>query len=136
MQECEMSQVPSDETQPQAPLADTGNTIGVLRRREIEARIVAPLIAAMGDGFGREAVAQVARETIIRIARAQGGSWPSGWEVPIWPLLSARLTPGRRTMRCGSRWSSALPTSSALMSRAVAMRSCIGRWVFRNSAHS
>ena len=54
------------------PLPDTGNSIGVLRRREIEARILAPLIEAMGDAFGREAVLQVARDTIVRIAREQG----------------------------------------------------------------
>jgi hypothetical protein len=56
----------------QAPLPDTGNSIGVLRRREIEARIVAPLLEALGAEFGREAVLQVARETIVRLAREQG----------------------------------------------------------------
>lgn len=53
-------------------LPDTGNSIGVLRRREIEARIVAPLLDALGAEFGREAVLRVARETVIRIAREQG----------------------------------------------------------------
>jgi hypothetical protein len=51
---------------------DTGNMIGVLRRREIEARIVAPLLDALGAEFGRDEVLRVARETIIRVAREQG----------------------------------------------------------------
>jgi hypothetical protein len=45
---------------------DTGNTIGVLRRREIEARIVAPLLDALGAEFGRDDVLRVARETIMQ----------------------------------------------------------------------
>jgi predicted ArsR family transcriptional regulator len=51
---------------------DHGNSIGVLRRREIEARIVAPLLEALGQTFGHDAVRQVARDTIVRIAREQG----------------------------------------------------------------
>ena len=53
--------------------ADTLNTkIGVLTRREVEARILAPMLDAMGDVFGRERVLEVMRDTIIRIARKQG----------------------------------------------------------------
>jgi hypothetical protein len=48
------------------------NDIGVLKRREIEARILAPLLAALGEAFGRERVLDVAREAIVRIAREQG----------------------------------------------------------------
>ena len=52
---------------------DTLNAkIGVLTRREVEARILAPVIAAMGDEFGREEVLAVMRKTIISIAREQG----------------------------------------------------------------
>lgn len=46
--------------------------IGVLTRRETEARILIPIIEALGTAFGREAVIAVIRETIIDIARAQG----------------------------------------------------------------
>jgi hypothetical protein len=53
-------------------LPDTGNSIGVLRRREIEARIVAPLLEALGAEFGSDDVLRVARETIIRVAQEQG----------------------------------------------------------------
>jgi hypothetical protein len=48
------------------------NAIGVLTRREIEARILAPLLEALGEEFGRERVLEIARETILRIARQQG----------------------------------------------------------------
>lgn len=48
------------------------NAIGVLRRRLIEARVVAPLIDALGERFGREAVLDVAREVIIGLATRQG----------------------------------------------------------------
>jgi hypothetical protein len=54
------------------PKPDPLNEIGVLRRREIEARIVAPLLDALGQEFGRERVLEVAREVIIRIAHEQG----------------------------------------------------------------
>jgi hypothetical protein len=52
---------------------DTLNArIGVLARREVEARMLAPLIEALGAEFGRERVIEIVRETIIRIAQAQG----------------------------------------------------------------
>ena len=46
--------------------------IGVLKRREVEARILAPVVEAMSEAFGREAVMDVLRDTIINIAREQG----------------------------------------------------------------
>jgi hypothetical protein len=48
------------------------NAIGVLKRREIEARILAPLIEALGREFGREKVLRIVRETVVGIARDQG----------------------------------------------------------------
>lgn len=57
-------------TNPMPP--DTLNDIGVLKRREIEARILAPLIAAFAEEFGRERVLQTVRRVITRIARGQG----------------------------------------------------------------
>lgn len=54
-------------------LPDTLNTrIGVLTRREVEARVLAPLIDALGDRFGREAVIETVRDAIFDIARTQG----------------------------------------------------------------
>ena len=55
------------------PLSDTlTQRIGVLTRREVEARILAPVIEALGEKFGREAVINVVRDTIISIAQEQG----------------------------------------------------------------
>jgi len=51
---------------------DTLNEIGVLKRREIEARILAPLIDAFAAEFGRERVLEIARRVIVQIARQQG----------------------------------------------------------------
>ena len=52
--------------------SDRLNAIGVLTRREIEARILAPLLEALGNEFGRERVLEIARQTIIEVARQQG----------------------------------------------------------------
>ncbi len=55
------------------PMPDTLNeTIGVLTRREVEARILAPVVDALGNEFGREKVIAILRQTIIHIAEEQG----------------------------------------------------------------
>ncbi len=65
---------------PTAPVAaspppDTLNArIGVLNRREVEARILAPVIDALGEVFDRQQVIEVVRATIVRIAREQGAA--------------------------------------------------------------
>ena len=46
--------------------------IGVLKRREVEARILAPVVEAMAEAFGREEVMAVLKKTIVNIARQQG----------------------------------------------------------------
>jgi hypothetical protein len=57
------------------PPPDTLNArIGVLTRREVEARMLGPLIEALGAEFGRARVVEVVRETIIRIAQEQGAA--------------------------------------------------------------
>ena len=48
------------------------NAIGVLKRREIEARLFAPVVEDLGRELGRERVLQIVRETIVGIARDQG----------------------------------------------------------------
>ena len=52
--------------------ADTLNEIGVLKRREIEARILMPVLEALGDEFGRDRVFEVARRVIVDVAQDQG----------------------------------------------------------------
>jgi hypothetical protein len=44
----------------------------VLTRREIEARVLAPVIEALGGRFGRDEVIAVVREVIVSLAREQG----------------------------------------------------------------
>lgn len=51
---------------------DRLNAVGVLTRREIEARILAPVIDALGQRFGRDEVVAIVREVVAGIARAQG----------------------------------------------------------------
>jgi hypothetical protein len=48
------------------------NEIGVLKRREIEARLLAPIVDALGDKFGRKEVLDVVRNVVTGIARRQG----------------------------------------------------------------
>ena len=48
------------------------NAVSLMTRREIEARIVAPLLEAMGREFGRERVLEIAREVVVEIAREHG----------------------------------------------------------------
>ena len=48
------------------------NNVGVLTRREIEARILAPVVDALGRRFGRDEVVAVVREVIVAIAQEQG----------------------------------------------------------------
>ncbi|HEY1256843.1 MAG TPA: L-2-amino-thiazoline-4-carboxylic acid hydrolase [Terracidiphilus sp.] len=48
------------------------NEIGVLKRREIEARILSPILEALGNEFGRKEVIEITRSTITEIARKQG----------------------------------------------------------------
>jgi hypothetical protein len=57
----------------QSGLPDRLNAqIGVLTRREVEARILAPMVGSLGKAFGRDRVLAVMRETIVEIARRQG----------------------------------------------------------------
>jgi hypothetical protein len=56
---------------------DTLNTIGVLKRREIEARILKPLLEALGTEFGRDRVFAIAQTVIVTIAREQGAALAS-----------------------------------------------------------
>ncbi|MFW2334491.1 L-2-amino-thiazoline-4-carboxylic acid hydrolase [Ilumatobacter sp.] len=52
---------------------DRLNEIGVLKRREIEARIVAPLLERLAHEYG-DGVFDVARDVIVAVAREQGAA--------------------------------------------------------------
>lgn len=56
----------------EVPVDDLNARIGVLTRREVEARILGPVIEALSEEFDRARVIEVLRETIVRIAREQG----------------------------------------------------------------
>jgi hypothetical protein len=57
---------------PELPPDHLNQLIGVLTRREVEARLLAPLVAALETEFGEQRVLQVIRKTIVAIARRQG----------------------------------------------------------------
>ncbi len=48
------------------------NAVGLLNRREIEARLLAPLLEAYSAEFGRERVWEIAHQVIQELARQQG----------------------------------------------------------------
>lgn len=48
--------------------------IGVLTRREVEARILAPIIDTLSAEFGRERVVEIVKSAIITLAQAQGAA--------------------------------------------------------------
>ena len=53
---------------------DLNAKLGVLTRREVEARILIPIIEALGETFGQDEVLAVVRKTIVKIAREQGAA--------------------------------------------------------------
>ena len=81
---------------PDDPAAvDRLNAVGVLTRREIEARILAPVLDALGREFGRDRVVAVAREAIAEIARDQGRAMASTGDTSL-PAFFARWEPWTR----------------------------------------
>ena len=56
----------------QLPDDDLNAKIGILTRREVEARILAPVVDALGNQFGYDRVLDIVRESIIQIATDQG----------------------------------------------------------------
>ena len=48
------------------------NEVGLLNRREIEARLLAPLLEALGAEFGMQRVLEITQRVILEIARQQG----------------------------------------------------------------
>lgn len=68
-------EIPSAPTDPflRAGASDNLNElIGVLTRREVEARLLAPLVDALTSEFGREPVLRILRDTVVDISRQQG----------------------------------------------------------------
>jgi len=55
-----------------SPPADYMNAVGLLNRREIEARILAPLLTTLAAEFDRERVWEITRKVIKKVALQQG----------------------------------------------------------------
>ena len=113
---------------------DTLNEIGVLRRREIEARVLMPVLKRLGAEFGEERVFAVAREVIVEVAREQGRELAG-------QMGGSSLTPSRRPWKIGRRatptaWrrSSRRTSATPSTSRAVATPRCTAAWGFPRSA--
>jgi hypothetical protein len=51
---------------------DRLNAVGVLTRREIEARILAPVVDVLGRRVGRDEVIAIVRDVVVGIAHEQG----------------------------------------------------------------
>jgi hypothetical protein len=71
------------------------NAVGVLTRREIEARVLAPVLEALGREFDRERVIAVAREAIAGVARDQGRAMASTGDTSL-PAFFAQWEPWTR----------------------------------------
>jgi hypothetical protein len=71
------------------------NAVGILTRREIEARILAPVLEALGCEFGRERVIEVARDAVAGIATAQGRAMAAAGDTSL-PAFFARWEPWTR----------------------------------------
>ena len=70
---------------------DELNAIGVLTRREIEARLLIPLIEALSTRFGQAEVLAIVRGTIIEIARQQGQQMAESCPVNDLPHFASTL---------------------------------------------
>jgi GNAT superfamily N-acetyltransferase len=66
------AQAAAQDSDPPAGPPDTLNRVGVLTRREIEARILAPFVDALAQRVPRHEVVEVLRDTVIALARRQG----------------------------------------------------------------
>ena len=63
-----------------SPPPDYMNAVGLLNRREIEARLLAPLLEALSAEFDRQRVWEIARKVIQDISRQQGAQLAASLE--------------------------------------------------------
>ena len=62
------------------PPADYMNVVGLLNRREIEARILAPLLEALSTEFDRQRVLEITERVIQEISERQGAQLAASME--------------------------------------------------------
>jgi predicted ArsR family transcriptional regulator len=72
------------------------NAVGILTRREIEARILAPVIDALGQEFDRDRVVAIVRDVIVSLARAQGQAMAEIRQDASLPAFADTLEPWTR----------------------------------------
>jgi L-2-amino-thiazoline-4-carboxylic acid hydrolase len=75
---------------------DRLNAVGILTRREIEARILAPVIEALGLEFGRDRVVEIVRGVIVDLAREQGRAMAEARQDPSLTSFAGTLEPWTR----------------------------------------
>ncbi|MGB0386019.1 MAG: L-2-amino-thiazoline-4-carboxylic acid hydrolase [Ardenticatenaceae bacterium] len=67
-----MKKISSESGSDSLPPDNLNAQMGVLTRREVEARILSPIIEALSEEFDRASVVRVVRDTIVRVAQEQG----------------------------------------------------------------
>jgi hypothetical protein len=72
------------------------NAVGVLTRREIEARVLAPVIDALSREFDRDRVLAIVGDTVIAIAREQGRALAEAGGDTSLPAFAATLGPWQK----------------------------------------
>jgi hypothetical protein len=72
------------------------NAIGVLTRREIEVRVLAPVIDALAREFPRERIIEIVRDVVIQIAREQGRAMADEGRDRSLTAFAATLGPWQR----------------------------------------
>lgn len=72
------------------------NAVGILTRREIEARILAPVIDALGQEFDRDRVIAIVRDVIVSLARQQGQAMAEARSDASLPGFADTLEPWTR----------------------------------------
>lgn len=75
---------------------DRLNAVGILTRREIEARVLAPFVEALGLEFGRDRVVEILSAVIIETAREQGRALAEARGDASLPAFTASLEPWTR----------------------------------------
>ena len=81
-----------------SPPPDYMNAVGLLNRREIEARMLAPLLEALCAEFDRERVLEIVRNVIQEIARQQGVQLANSVEANDLEHFATVRKPGKKTM--------------------------------------
>ena len=73
--------------------------IGVLTRREVEARVLAPIIDALGEEFGRDKVVATVAEAIVNLSREQGDQLAESMGDVVVMRLNNPCSTGQKMMR-------------------------------------